>query len=232
MRTVSYEQILFPALQLCGLDRDLATNQRFVMLRDLVNMRLRTIWEMHEWTDLKKIEKCTTTLVDGRRSVNLPVGFGQIIAIWTRDPVAQNSVQKDFDLVADKVYLKNDLDEYVWVESRLECPYLDGETWSVSTTYPPGAKAYNNGNFYENTSATNQTGGSAPSANSNWTLIEIPKLFANSLIYGLLADYRRSTGEIELAQAAEQDCQRAIDAALDQTLRQQGSIRPINFRGY
>ena len=125
MRTVSYEQILFPALQLCGLDRDLATNQRFVMLRDLVNMRLRTIWEMHEWTDLKKLEKCSTTLVDGRRSVNLPNGFGQIIALWTRDPVAQNSVQKDFDLVGDKVYLKNDLDEYVWVESRLECPYLD-----------------------------------------------------------------------------------------------------------
>lgn len=232
MRTVSYEQILFPALQLCGLDRDLSTNQRFAMLRDFANMRLRTIWEMHEWTDIRKIEKCSSTLVDGRRSINFPAGFGQILTIWNKDPMAQNAVQKDFELVGDVVYLKNDLDQDVWIESRLECPYLDGETWDVSKTYAPGAKTYYNGNFYENTSATNQTGEPNPSANSNWKVIQIPKLFANSLIYGLLSDFRRSTGEMDLANAAEADCQRAIDAALDQTLRQQGSIRPINFRGY
>jgi hypothetical protein len=65
-----------------------------------------------------------------------------------------------------------------------------------------------------------------------WQRVRIPKLFANALIHGVHADFRRSTGELEAVQAAEADFAKALDQALDQTLRQQGSTRPINFRTY
>ena len=59
-----------------------------------------------------------------------------------------------------------------------------------------------------------------------WTALQSNKDGAKSDIVDL-TNMAESYG-----QAAEADFQKAIDAALDQTLRQQGSIRPINFRGY
>jgi hypothetical protein len=261
MRTVYFSEVMHTALQLCGLDRALTTPDRFAMVRDFASMRLRSIWEMNEWTDLMAISRCSTTNTPsdnpsnngflnkaGRRLVNLPVGVGQVITIWNRDPVAQNSVQKDFDIVGDDVFLKNDTDSDVYVESRLDCPRLFGDSWSTSVTYRKGSQVYydagsesgaltpvngyaTQGDFYEYTGETPSGTGSIPTIGS-WGRVKIPKLFANALIHGVHADFRRSTNELEAAQSAEADCQKAIDAALDQTLRQQGSTRPINFRGY
>lgn len=261
MRTVFFSEVMHTALQLCGLDRALTTPERFAMVRDFASMRLRSIWEMNEWTDLRAITKCTTTLVTdgealnndyisrmGRRQVNLPSGIGQVITIWNRDPIAQNSVQKDFSLVGDGVFLKNDIDSDVYVETRLECPRLFGDAWRTDLSYHKGAQVYydagsesgslvpvngyaTQGDFYEYTGQNASGTGSIPTI-ASWERIRIPKLFANAIIHGVHSDFRRSTNELEASQAAEADCQRAIDAALDQTLRQQGSTRPINFRGY
>lgn len=262
MRTVYFSEVMHTALQLCGLDRALTTPERFAMVRDFASMRLRSVWEMNEWTDLMQISKCPTVLIPtedqpsnngflnkaGRRQITLPSGVGQVITVWNRDPVAQNSVQKDFDIVGDDVFLKNDVDSDVYVESRLECPRLFGDAWRTDLSYHKGAQVYydsgsesgsltpvsgyaTQGDFYEYTGETPSGTGSIPTIGS-WQRIRIPKLFANAIIHGIHSDFRRSTNELEASQAAEQDCQRAIDAALDQTLRQQGSTRPINFRGY
>lgn len=237
MRTIPIGQIIQPALQLCGLDVDLATPQRYTMIRDFINMRLRSFWEMHEWTDLKRINKCTSQIIDERRAVVLPSGFGQIITIWNKDPFSHNAIQKDFDILGDVIYLKNDLDQDVWVESRAECPYINATYWNATTEYFGGQKVFYQptGEIYVQIEPNGRTAKSPPDWPPVWqvdTSSQIPKLFANALIHGVHSDFRRSTGEIEASQAAEADCQKAIDAALDQTLRQQGSIRPINFRGY
>lgn len=247
MRTAYFSDILHAALQLCGLDRNLTTPDRFAMVRDFASMRLRSIWEMNEWTDLKRFEKCLTTDVNERRKVTLPATNDQVIAIWNRDPVAVNAIQKDFDIVGDEVFLLNDTDSEVWVEFRLDAPRLYGNAYDVAQSYNKGAQVYYDegsssgslipvagyavqGDFYEWTSQNPSGAGTIPPL--TWNRVRIPKLFANAIIHGVHADYRRSTGEVEPSQAAEQDFNKAVDAALDQTLRQQGSTRKINFRTY
>lgn len=247
MRSVYFSDILHASLQLCGLDRALTTPERFAMVRDFASMRLRKIWEMNEWTDLKRYEKCLTTDVNERRKITLPATNDQVIAVWNRDPVAVNAIQKDFDIVGDDVFLLNDTDSEVWVEFRLDAPRLFGDAYDPAQSYNKGAQVYYDegsssgslipvagyavqGDFYEWTSQNPSGVGTIPSL--TWNRVRVPKLFANPIIHGVHADFRRSTAEVEASQAAEADFNAAIDAALDQTLRQQGSTRKINFRTY
>jgi len=247
MRSVYFSDILHASLQICGLDRSLTTPDRFAMVRDFASMRLRTIWESNEWTDLKYYTKCQTTNVDSRRKITLPATKDQIIAVWNRDPVAVNAIQKDFDIVGDEVFLRLNTDEEVWVEFRMDAPRLYGNAHDSAQSYNKGAQVYYDegsssgslipvpgyavqGDFYVYNQQNPSGVGTIPPL--TWERVRIPKLFTNALIHGIHADYRRSTGEIEAIQSAEADYAKALDAALDQTLRQQGSTRPINFRTY
>ena len=248
MRTVYFSEILHTSLQLAGLDRNLTTPERFSMVRDFASMRLRTIWEMNEWTDLKDITQCAVTLVGERRTVVFDQTIGQVLTIWDKDPLAHSATQKDFDLTGGEVLLRSKKDSIVYVESRKEAPRLFGDAWSTSQSYSTGAQVYydagsasgslvpvngfpTQGDFYVYTGSSPSGTGSIPTIGS-WQRVQIPKLFANALIHGVHSDFRRSTGEVEAGQAAEADVTRAVDAALDQSLRQQGSTRTINFRGY
>ena len=247
MRSAYFSDILHASLQICGLDRNLTTPDRFAMVRDFVSMRLRSIWESNEWTDLKYYSKLPTTNVDSRRKITLPDTNDQVIAVWNRDPVAVNAIQKDFDIVGNDVFLRTNQDEEVWVEFRMDAPRLFGAPYDSTQSYSKGAQVYYDegsssgslipvpgfavqGDFYVY-NGTNPSGvGTIPPL--TWQRVRIPKLFANALIHGAHADFRRSTGELEAVQAAEADFAKALDQALDQTLRQQGSTRPINFRTY
>ena len=248
MRTVFFSEILHSSLQLCGLDRTLTTPERFYMVRDMASMRLRTLWETNEWTDLKVITNCPVVLSNERRTVPFDPINGQVITIWDKDPLAYSATQRDFELIVGNITLRSKTDSNVWVESRKEAPRLFGDAWDTAVSYRPNAQVYYDsgsetgslipisgypvqGDFYAYTGTSNSGTGSIPTIGS-WQRVQIPKLFANALIHGVHADYRRSTNEIEAAQSAENDFRVALDSALDQTLRQQGSTRPINFRGY
>ncbi len=248
MRSVNFSDILHSSLQLCGLDRNLTTPERFAMVRDLASMRLRTIWETNEWTDLKVLTYCTVTLVNERRQVDFDPSIGQVLTIWDKDPLSKSASQLDFELIDNVINLRSKTNPNVWVESRKESPRLYGDAWNTNQSYRTNAQVYYDagsesgslvpvagypvqGDFYVYTGSTPSGTGSIPTIGS-WSRISIPKLFANALIHGVHADYRRSTSEIEAAQAAEADYAKALDSALDQTLRQQGSTRPINFRNY
>lgn len=203
---------------------------------------------MNEWTDLKVITNCTVVVSGERRTVPFDASYGQVLTIWDKDPLSHSATQRDFELVGGSITLRGKTDSNVWVESRKEAPRLFGDAWSTSQSYRTGAQVYYDsgsesgslipvsgypvqGDFYVYTGSTPSGTGSIPTIGS-WERVTIPKLFANALIHGVHSDYRRSTNELEASQSAEIDCQKAIDAALDQTLRQQGSTRPINFRGY
>ena len=248
MRTVYFSEILHSSLQLCGLDRSLTTPERYSMVRDMASMRLRYIWEMNEWTDLKVITNCPVVLDGERRTVPFSASLGQVITIWDKDPLAHSATQRDFELIGGAITLRGKTDSNVWVESRKEAPRLFGDAWNTAVSYRPNAQVYYDsgsesgslipvsgypvqGDFYVYTGSTPSGTGSIPTV-ASWERVQIPKLFANALIHGVHADYRRSTNELEAAQSAENDFKVAIDAALDQTLRQQGSTRQINFRGY
>lgn len=248
MRSVYFSEILHTALQLAGLDRGLTTPERFSMVRDFASMRLRSVWEMNEWTDLKVLTSCPVVLVGERRTVPIAASLGQVITIWDKDPLAYSATQRDFELIEGVINLRSRREENVWVETRKESPRLFGDAWNTNQSYRKGAQVYYDsgsesgslipvngypvqGDFYEYTGENPSGTGSVPTI-APWQRVVIPKLFANAVIHGVHADYRRSTNELEAAQSAEADYAKAVDAALDQTLRQQGSTRPINFRGY
>jgi len=248
VRSVYFSEVLHTALQLAGLDRSLTTPERFAMVRDFASMRLRSVWEMNEWTDLKVLTACEVVLDGERRTVPLDPIKGQVITIWDKDPLSHSATQRDFELINGNITLKGKRDSIVWVESRKESPRLFGDAWNTAQSYRTGAQVYYDsgsesgslvpvngypvqGDFYVYT-GTNPSGtGSIPTV-ASWERVVIPKLFANAVIHGVHADFRRSTNELEAAQSAEADYAKAVDSALDQTLRQQGSTRPINFRGY
>ena len=99
MRSVYFSEILHTALQLAGLDRGLTTPERFSMVRDFASMRLRSVWEMNEWTDLKVITQCPVVFSGERRTVPLAASLGQVITIWDKDPLAYSATQRDFELI-------------------------------------------------------------------------------------------------------------------------------------
>lgn len=248
MRTINFSEILHTALQLCGLDRNLTTTDRFATVRDFASRRMQTVWEQHEWPELKKFQQCPTGIVSERNKVILPADVGQVLAVWTKDPLAHNSIEKDFVLNGSDCFLMNNADQNVWVEYRSDAPKLFGEPWDTAVSYKKGAQVYFDagsatsslvpvsgspvlGNFYEYTGESPSGTGSIPTLGS-WQIVQIPRLFGSYLIHGVHADYQRSQGQTELATAAEADAQTSLDQALDQVLRQQGQVRRINFRNY
>jgi hypothetical protein len=250
MRTTYFSEILYSALQMCGLDRNLTTLDRFETVRDFASRRLQTLWESQDWPDLKRYTACTSVLANERRKVTLPNDVGQVIAIWNRDPLAHSAIEKDFTLYGEDVYLANDVDTDVWVEHRPDAPRLFGKPWSSATTYSTGSQVYYDvgaadtiqtglvpkegtpsmGDFYTYVGTTPQAGQIPPSG--NWQKVSIPRLFTSYLIHGVHADYQRSQGNADLVETAEKDANQAVDQALDQVLRQQGQTRKINFRNY
>ena len=258
MRTTYFSEILYTALQFCGLDRNLTTTQRFSLMRDFASRRLQKIWEAHEWPDLKKYTQCSTTLINDRRKITLPNNAGQPLVVWSRDPLAStHAIQKDVETIDDGLYLVNDLDEVVWLEHRPDAPVLTGDPWMDNVTYHQGAQVYydegpgvagvtnhmsaivpvngypSKGDFWTYTSAT-PSNNVTPDLDPNWTRVQIPRLFADYVAQGTFADYTRSQNALDVNTLGfiENRASEAMDHALDQVLRQQGNTRRINFRGY
>lgn len=251
MRTSYFSEILHIALQLCGLDRNLTTPDRFAMIRDFASRRLQKIWESNDWPELKKYTQCQTEIVGERTRIILPANVGQVIAVWTRDPLATtHSIQKDTETINDGIYLVNDLDSVVWIEHRPDAPVLMGDAWSSTQAYSTGAQVYYDagsssgsivpvqgfavqGDFYTYVGTTPSSPGSAPTLGA-WEKIKIPRLFADYMAQGAFSDYSRAqaTQDVNTLGFIENRAEDAKEHALDQVLRQQGNTRRINFRGY
>ena len=67
-----------------------------------------------------------------------------------------------------------------------------------------------------------------------WEKVNIPRLFSDYVAQGAFSDYSRAQGtqDVNTLGFIENRAEEAKDHALDQVLRQQGSTRRINFRGY
>ena len=62
--------------------------------------------------------------------------------------------------------------------------------------------------------------------------MKIPKIFQNYLIRGVFADYLRSTGDNELAMAADQNAEAILMMEGDKLYRQQGQVRRLDVQTY
>ena len=251
MRTSYFSEILHIALQMCALDRNLTTPDRFAMIRDFSSRRLQKIWETNDWPEVKKYAQCATEQVSGRTRVIFPANSGQILSVWSSDPVAStHAIQKDTETTEDGIFLSNDTDSTVWVEYRPDAPVLSGDAWVSTQAYNPGAQVYYDagsssgslvpvqgfavqGDFYNYIGTTTSPAGVAPTI-GDWQKVKIPRLFADYMAQGAFSDYSRSQGTLDVNTLGyiENRADEARVHAMDQVLRQQGNTRRINFRGY
>lgn len=258
MRSAYFSEILYSSLQFCGLDRNLTTPERFSLMRDFASRRLQRIWESNDWPELKRYTECQTEVISERRRIVLPENVGQVLAVWSRDPLAStHAIQKDVDMIDDGMYLANDTDSVVWIEHRPDAPVLCGDPWNDAVTYNTGAQVYydegpglagltngnsaiipvagyaSKGDFWNFTGDTS-TPGTPPDISPDWVRVSIPRLFSDYIAQGAFSDYSRSQGVLDVNTLGfiENRAEDAKEHALDQVLRQQGNTRRINFRSY
>ena len=251
MRATDFSNILFQAMQLCGLDREDFNTYTFGQLRDLASARLRMAWEYDRWQELVKIEKVNTVTTNGVVYFMVPDTYGEILGVYTADPAATTRVQDvGYDLQPFNdgmrcVLAKKNAE--VWVEYRTVPPSLYGNPYDSAVIYYPGSQVYFDsasgtgnftpaigkpyyGNFYtcKVQAAAGQDPGN-PSHAAKWEKVKIPYIFANYLARAVNSDYLRSEGMQELALQAEQEATGQLLLEIDKMGRQQGLTRKINF---
>jgi hypothetical protein len=245
MRTADYSRILFESIQLCGLDRDEINDSTFNQIRDLANIRLRHVWEYDAFPQVIKFQELNIVTNNDTPAVAIPADCGEILNMWTKNPL--NTTKNEsvaFFLNQSYAYLNRPIGDKVWAEYRIKAPNLFGNAWKASTSYEAGSQCYfdtgsgsgaykpvegkvYSGNFYTcKVSNLNKRPSDFP---NEWSIIEIPHVFAHYLTRAIFADYLRSDGQFDSARIAEAEAQAFIDEEIDKIARQQGQIRRINF---
>lgn len=253
MRTTDFSTILFDSLQLSGLDRWNITDETFGQVRDLVNQRLRTAWEAHQWPELIKIVKLTISLDANNAQVCLvPSDAGEIFDCYNNDPrVTNKALSIPFDLYSEsgsnKLLFNIEPLGDIWVRYRIKKPELTGTLYSNTVTYYNNAQIYfdsgsssgtytpvsgrpHSGNFYNCIAPSNTTAGQNPTTHpALWQKVEIPYVFGNYLSRGFVADNLRSELQFEAAQIADAAAELAMDQEVDKLLRQQSQMPKLRF---
>ena len=103
MRTTDISTLVFESLQLAGLDRYNISDETFAQVRDIVNARLRTIWESHQWPEIIKVAKYTIALdANDAQYITVPADAGEIFDCYNNDPrVTTKSLSIPFDLYSE-----------------------------------------------------------------------------------------------------------------------------------
>jgi hypothetical protein len=246
MRTVDFSRILFDSIQLCGLDRDEVNDATFSQIRDLANMRLKSAWEYDAFPQVIKFSEITI-LTDANSTpyFNLPSDCGEILSLWSANPVnTTRNNQLTFLLNDERVYLTTNRSGTVWAEYKIKVPELFGEAWDQPIEFKVGSQAYFDsgslsgvykpvkgkpyiGNFY-NCKVNNVN--KRPSEHPDeWEIVKIPYIFAPYVTRAVYADFLRSEGQVDAARVAEAEAQAFLGEEIDKIARQQGQIRRINF---
>lgn len=129
---------------------------------------------------------------------------------------------------------------------RAVAPYLFGTRYDSALSYSAGSQvyydplqnssAYNSpsknlpvaGNFW-NTFATAAAGVSPNNPSVKWVMCQIPFRFKGYLVNSVSADFMRSEGRQQEADALEGMAEFAVQQQIDVLLRQQGQIRRMNM---
>ena len=134
----------------------------------------------------------------------------------------------DFSLSAVGIHPIRNVPPSLWIEYRLPCPEWIGAAYSATTAYAAGTTLYWDADFYRITSAT--TAGETPaSAPTKFELLAVPQLFTDYAAHIGLADYFRTSGQLEKAAAEEtlsSDILYTKLLQLETQSRQQRTFRP------
>lgn len=235
MRTLNFSAVLNGVATLSGLDPANLSTTEFSRIRDLADGRLGLCWEGEYWPETIRVASATVTATDGVETALWPTDAGEVLNVLSKNPrKTTGAVLLGWSIYDDGtnryIQLRDDTTP-VYVEYRIARPNLTGGSYSSSSTYSSGDQVYHNGNFYDaNTSVAVNESPSAAAA--KWDLVKIPKIFQNYLVRGVFADYLRSTGDNELAMAADQNAEAILMMESDKLYRQQGQVRRLDVQTY
>jgi len=124
----------------------------------------------------------------------------------------------------------------VWLEFRVRRSNLTGDVYSATATYAVGQQVYFTttagvGNFYDCATATS-AGESPVSAAAKWTIVEIPYIFGQDLIWSAYADLLDADGQTDKARAARGAAREYYEMEADKLFRQQRQTQPLRVVGY
>lgn len=235
MRTLKFANVLAGVSQLVGLDRSNISSDEFKRIRDLADGRLAMCWEGEYWPDTIRVASATVTSTDGVETAPFPSDAGEVLNITSKNPRKTTvNTQLGWSIYDDGstryVQLRDDATP-VWLEYRIVRPSLTGDVYASTSTYSSGNQVYYNGNFYDANQSVAVT--ENPTASSaKWDLVKIPAIFQSYLIRGTFADYLRSTGNNELAMAADRNAESLLMMESDKLYRQQGQVRRLDVQTY
>ena len=235
MRTLKFENVLNGVAQLSGLDRDSLSTTEFKRIRDLADGRLSMCWEGEFWPDTIRVVSAAVTDTDGVETAPFPTDAGEILNVSSKNP-RKTTVNTQlgwtiYDDGTDRYVQLRDDATPIWLEYRIARPDLTGSNYSSTSAYSSGDQVYFSGNFYDANTSVAETESPTASA-AKWDIVKIPAIFQVYLIRGVYADYLRSTGNNELAMAADSNAESLLMMEADKLYRQQGQVRRLDVQTY
>lgn len=236
MIAVKYSSILAGVKDLAGIPAADTLVQR-ALLRGLISRRIHNIWQQTFWPMISKWEERTVTAdaVNGDHILLTEAGLDTIDAIEavrdgnpflgsTTANIAWRKMHLGYTVTAGYAT--------VWAFYRKLKPRLEGDSYSVTTTYAIGDQVYSptEGDFFDCIAVTT---GDAVTDAAYWTRIEIPLEFEPYLVNGAYADYLRNDGQEEKSVAiAEIPAKQALKHALFVLKAAQGHQTKPRIRTY
>jgi hypothetical protein len=252
MRTTNFSSILFNALQYSGNDRNNISDETFQQFRDFASTSLREAWETVQWSDICRVVDVTATL-DAVTGINyfIPVAeASEILGVFSRNPQSSTkAVELEYSIYetgSEKRIIINPNIATCSYLYRIQCPVLNGDIYSPSTTYYSGVQIYfdsgsgtgtytpvagkpHSGNFYT-CAVTNTTAGQNPNNTpSAWTKIEIPYIFSSFCSWNSCAMWYASEGMMQEAGVIDSKAKLILEQEYDKFLHQQGQFGRINM---
>lgn len=200
--------------------------------------------------------KLTTTIVfdkNPKRIVELPTNSVQGLAAWQVDPrTTTRAVPVDF-IVEDMYNSKTKEATYLtflqtgqkYIQYRLSAPRLNGTQYFEGVGYFFGSQVYydpsQGSSEFNPIDLAKATRGDfwnciqddvyfAPSFPSEfWAQASIPYRFKDYLVNGVSADFLKSEGRADEAQALENLAEMAVQQQIDVLIRQQGQNQKLNM---
>lgn len=152
MKTITYNEILYRAAETAGRVRTQIPVPEAAMLKSILSMELRRIWQGMDWNELIP-DPIEVAVTDGQFSKNegstneAAPEMGDILGVWTGNP--RNYSGQYLALAHDEgdgvVRLRPpesgtgdsvSMPETVWVEYQLPCPDLVGVAAADLAEYP------------------------------------------------------------------------------------------------
>jgi len=235
MRTLKFNDVIYQAAQLMGFNRANIPQYIFNKIRDMADLRLGVAWEAEFWPELIRIGELAVTQGDSDY-ITLTSAMGEVLGVFDDDPIETTKFSEvDYRLYEDGtnrlIYVYGSSDTPLWVRYRITRPHLRGDLYAATSTYISGDQVLFEGtdghmHFYDaNTTVIENN--SPTQAPSSWDVVEIPLIFQQYLVQGVLADFMRANSVFDEAGRVERKATNMLELEADKIYRQQKTQRRI-----